>query len=81
MRPKIFITQPVAASAIERLRAVADVEVNPDTLHKVTKSELLEKMPQLDFVFCLLHDKIDRDVIAAGTRLRAIAYEDHAIRH
>jgi glyoxylate reductase len=73
MRPKIFITQPVAASAIERLRAVADVEVNPDTLHKVTKSELLEKMPQLDFVFCLLHDKIDRDVIAAGTRLRAIA--------
>jgi glyoxylate reductase len=73
MRPKIFITQPVAASAIERLRAVADVEVNPDTLHKVTKSELLEKMAQLDFVFCLLHDKIDRDVIAAGTRLRAIA--------
>jgi glyoxylate reductase len=73
MRPKIFITQPVAASAIKRLRAVADVEVNPDTLHKVTKSELLEKMPQLDFVFCLLHDKIDRDVIAAGARLRAIA--------
>jgi len=73
MRPKIYITQPVAQSAIERLRAVADVEVNPDTLHKVTKSELLEKMPQLDFVFCLLHDKIDRDVIAAGTRLRAIA--------
>ena len=73
MRPKIFITQPVAASAIERLRAVADVEVNPDTLHKVTKSELLEKMAQLDFVFCLLHDKIDRDVIAAGTRLRAVA--------
>jgi len=72
-KPRIFVTQPVAASAIERLRAVADVEVNPDTLHKVTKSELLEKMPQLDFVFCLLHDKIDRDVIAASTRLRAIA--------
>jgi len=72
-KPRIFVTQPVAASAIERLRAVADVEVNPDTLHKVTKSELLERMPQLDFVFCLLHDKIDRDVIAASTRLRAIA--------
>ena len=40
MRPKIFITQPVAASAIERLRAIGDVEVNPDTLHKVTKPEL-----------------------------------------
>ena len=73
MRPKIYITQPVAASAIERLRAAADVELNPDSVHIVTKDELLEKVPQLDILFCLLHDKVDRDVIAAGTRLRAIA--------
>jgi len=73
MRPKIFITQPVAASAIERLRAVADVELNPDTLHRITKDELLAKVPDLDILFCLLHDKVDRDVIAAGKRLRAIA--------
>lgn len=73
MRPRIFITQPVAASAIERLRAVADVELNPDSLHIVTQSELLEKAPRLDILFCLLHDRVDRDVIAAGARLRAIA--------
>ncbi|MGH8660190.1 MAG: 2-hydroxyacid dehydrogenase [Burkholderiales bacterium] len=73
MRPKIYITQPVAASAIERLRAVADVEMNPDTLHIATKSELLERLPGLDVLFCLLHDRVDRDVIAAGARLRAIA--------
>lgn len=73
MRPKIYITQPVAASAIERLRAIADVEVNPDTLHKVTKDELLARIPQLDILYCLLHDRIDRDIIAAGTRLRMIA--------
>ena len=72
-KPRIFITQPVGASAIERLRAVADVEVNPDTLHKVTKDELLEKIPQLDVLFCLLHDKVDSDIITAGKRLRAIA--------
>jgi glyoxylate reductase len=72
-RPKIYITQPVAASAIERLRAVADVEINPDTLHKVTRDELLARMPHLDVLYCLLHDRIDRDVIAAGTRLRMIA--------
>jgi len=72
-RPKIYITQPVAASAIERLRAIADVEVNPDTLHKVTKDELLARIPQLDILYCLLHDRIDRDIIAAGTRLRMIA--------
>jgi len=72
-RPRIYVTQPVAPTAIDRLRAVAEVEVNPDTLHKVTKNELLERLPQLDILFCLLHDKVDRDVIAAGTRLRAIA--------
>ncbi|HKA45871.1 MAG TPA: D-glycerate dehydrogenase [Burkholderiales bacterium] len=73
MRPRIYITQPVAAGALERLRRVADVEINPDTLHKVTKAELLERMPQLDILFCLLHDRVDRDLIAAGTRLRVIA--------
>ena len=72
-RPRIFITQPVGASAIERLRAIADVEVNPDTLHKVTKDELLAKIPDLDVLYCLLHDKVDSDIIAAGKRLRAIA--------
>ena len=73
MRPKIFITQPVAASAIERLRAVADVELNPNSLHIITKSELLDKVPSMDILFCLLHDRVDRDVIAAGARLRAVA--------
>lgn len=73
MRPRIFITQPVAESAVARLRAVADVEMNPDTLHIATRDELLERVPQLDILFCLLHDKVDRDIIAAGKRLRAIA--------
>ena len=73
MRPRIFITQPVAESAVQRLRAVADVEMNPDTLHIATKQELLAKLPGLDILFCLLHDRVDSDVIAAGTQLRAIA--------
>ncbi len=73
MRPKIFITQPVAQSAIERLRAVADVTLNTDTAHIATKSELLNAVRDCDILFCLLHDRVDRDVIAAGSRLRAIA--------
>ncbi len=73
MRPRIFITQPVAESAIERLRAVADVELNPDSVHIVTKDELVAAVRDCDILFCLLHDRVDRDVIAAGSRLRAIA--------
>jgi glyoxylate reductase len=72
-RPRIFITQPVAQSAVDRLRAVADVDLNPDTLHIATKDELLAAVRDRDILFCLLHDRVDRDVIAAGSRLRAIA--------
>ncbi len=66
MRPRIYITQPVAQSALERLRAVADVELNPDSIHIVTKDELLDAVRRHDILFCLLHDHIDRDVIAAN---------------
>ena len=37
---RVFITQPVAVSAIERLQTVADVEWNRDALHTMTKEEL-----------------------------------------
>ncbi|MFH1605612.1 MAG: D-glycerate dehydrogenase, partial [Pseudomonadota bacterium] len=60
MRPRVFITQPVAQSAIERLRAVADVELNPDPVHILTKDELLDAVRRHDILFCLLHDKVDR---------------------
>jgi len=65
--------RPCAPVGSARLRAVADIEMNPDALHIATKAELLERLPGLDILFCLLHDRVDRDVIAAGTRLRAIA--------
>ena len=40
MRPRVFITQPVAKSAIERLRSVAEVESNPDAARIMSKDEL-----------------------------------------
>ena len=73
MRPTIFITQPVADSAIARLREVAEVEVNPDASRVPDKQTLIAGARNHDILFCLLHDKIDRDVIAANPNLRAIA--------
>jgi glyoxylate reductase len=73
MRPRIFITQPVAPSAVERLRAVAEVDLNPDAVHIATKDELLEAVRRHDILFCLLHDRVDGDVIAANPDLRAVA--------
>jgi glyoxylate reductase len=73
MRPRIFITQPVARSAIDRLAAVADIDLNPDPLRIIDNDTLCAAAAANDILFCLLHDRIDRRVIAANPRLRAIA--------
>ena len=73
MRPRIFVTQPIAKSAIDRLRQVATVKVNPDSSRIIPKKTLLAAVRKSDILFSLLHDRIDRDVIAANPELRAIA--------
>jgi glyoxylate reductase len=70
---KVYVTQPVASSAIHRLAARAEVAGNPDPLHILTKAELIAAIHDADYLFCLLQDVVDRDVIAAGGHLRAIA--------
>jgi glyoxylate reductase len=73
MRPRVYITQPVAASAIERLQQAGEVDWNRDPLHIVTKNELLTAVRGHDVLFCLLHDRVDREVIEANPRLKIIA--------
>jgi glyoxylate reductase len=72
-RPRIFVTQPVASSALDRLRKVATVNVNPDASRVYPKRELIAAVSKCDILFCLLHDRIDRAVIAANPHLRVIA--------
>jgi glyoxylate reductase len=73
LRLSVFITQPVAHSAIERLRSIADVEWNPDPMHTLTKDELCSAVREHDILFCLLQDHVDADVIASNPALRAVA--------
>lgn len=73
MRPRVYITQPVATSAIERLQQAAEVDWNRDPLHIATKEELLHAARTHDVIFCLLHDRIDRDVINANPKLKMVA--------
>ena len=71
-RPRIFVTQPVAARALERLRRVATIEVNPDGSRIMGKRALCSAVRNHDILFSLLHDRIDRDVLAANPKLRAV---------
>ncbi len=71
--PRIYITQPVAKGAIDRLKAVANVNWNPDPLHIMTQQELVAAARANDILFCLLHDHIDAAVINANPQLKAVA--------
>jgi glyoxylate reductase len=73
MRPRVFITQPVASSAIERLQALATVHWNPDPLHIITKPELTAAVRGHDVLYCLLHDRVDAALIGANPGLRLVA--------
>jgi glyoxylate reductase len=73
MRQRVFITQPIAASAIERLQTLADVDWNRDSTHIMSKHELCAAVREHDILFCLLPDRVDAEVIAANPKLRVIA--------
>ena len=72
-KPRIFVTQPIAESALNRLRKVAHVTVNRDASRIISKKALIAAAKRCDILFTKLHDKIDHDVIAANPKLRAIA--------
>ena len=73
MPPKIFVTQPIQEKALARLREVGDVEINPDSTHIITKSELMAALDRNDYLLCLLHDRVDAEVISVNPNLRLIA--------
>ena len=72
-RPRVFVTQPIAESALARLRAVADVEVNPDSSRVLPKNELIAGVQRADILMSLLHDTVDRDVLTANPKLKAVS--------
>ena len=71
-KPRIFVTQPVADTALERLRKVAHVTVNRDASRIIGRTALIAGARKCDILFTKLHDKVDRRVIAANPGLRAI---------
>jgi glyoxylate reductase len=73
MSPKIFVTQPISEKALARLREVGDVEINPDSTHIITKPELMAALDRNDYLLCLLHDRVDAEVISVNPNLKLIA--------
>src|SRR5215475_716025 len=69
---RVFVTQPVFESALVRLRKIAAVTANPDARQVIPRDRLMAGVRDCDILFSLLHDRVDREVIAANPKLRAI---------
>ncbi len=70
---RVLISQPIPASALDRLRGMAEVEVGEDSGRIMPRAELLERILRADCLFHLMHDAVDAEVIAAGKGLQVIA--------
>ncbi|HJU63809.1 MAG TPA: D-glycerate dehydrogenase [Candidatus Binatia bacterium] len=73
MRPNVFVTQPIPEKALARIQAVGNVELNPDSTHIITKLELMAALSRNEYLLCLLHDRVDAEVINASPNLKLIA--------
>ncbi len=73
MRPRVYVTQPIAESALLRLKGIAEVEINEDSSRIPVKDKLIDAAKRNDIILCLLHDTIDREVLAANPKLKAVA--------
>jgi glyoxylate reductase len=70
-KPAILVTYKLPSSAIAPLETVADVDVYRDGV--LTRGELLKRIKGKHGVVVAALDKIDKDVIDAGTDLQVIA--------
>jgi len=58
---------------MKRLRALGSVKMFPDDSRIIPQTTLTAAVKKADILFCLLHDTINRAVIAANPKLRHIA--------
>jgi glyoxylate reductase len=72
-KPRVFVSQPIAPSALDRLRGIADVTMNKDSSKIIARNKLIAGVKKCDILFTLLHDTVDRALLAANPKLKAVA--------
>jgi glyoxylate reductase len=72
MKPKIFVSYPLANIAIEKLQQHFDVTVNPEK-RVLSSAELIQQCKDKEGILCLLTDTIDKALIDACPSLKAIS--------
>lgn len=68
MKPKILVTEKIHKSALELAESFADVTVETG----LSQQELIKKIPEYDALIVRSATKVNKDVIAAGKKLKII---------
>ena len=72
MKPKVYVTRQIFPTAIERLMQFCEVVVNEGE-DPPSHEEILGQMGDKDGILCFLGDRIDRKLLDAAPRLKAIS--------
>lgn len=71
-KPKVFITRIVPAKGIEMVREVCEVDLwESDDV--VPREILLQKVQDIDGLYCLLTDKVDAELLDKAPRLKVVS--------
>lgn len=72
MQPAVLVTRPIPEPALDLLRRHCRVEHNPREV-SLGGEEIARRLPGKMGLLCLLTDRIDEDVLAAGDDLKVVA--------
>ena len=71
--PKLLITRRVYDSVLDSLSGVFDIQHNQEKDEPLTKSDLMQKLADKDYLLSTVVDRIDEEVLAAAPGLKCIA--------
>jgi glyoxylate reductase len=72
MKPKIYVTRLLPGEAMDRIRSFCEVDLWDGDLPP-PREVLLEKIPEVEGLLCLLTDRIDAELLNKATKLRVIS--------
>ena len=72
MKPSVLVTRRLPEPVLQKLTAKCEADINYDDT-SLSREELIRRVADKDGMVTLLTDKIDRDIIDAGTKLKVIS--------
>jgi glyoxylate reductase len=72
VKPAVLLTRRIPSSVLARLQAACTVDIHTGD-QAIPRSELLARVRGKDALLCLLTDRVDAEVIDAGSNLAIIA--------